>query len=482
MPVKSPQALLTHLCEYPESEWLEFKVDNQDPEQVGQILCAIANAAILHDKDAGYLVFGVEDQTRRKVGASRPFRAQKKGGEDIENWLSRLMEPKLQIEVSDFKINDLNFSILRIEPTYERPISFAGNEYLRIGPNVKKLKEFPSHERSIWLSTSKRKFEHSVALPNISSDSIDELLDTENYFRLRKIPKPTDAVELARKLCSDSILAEDMEGGFHVTNLGAILIARDISAFPSVAKKSVRIVSYRGINKRDAESEIEGTKGYAIGFEAMLKYIMKRIPGDEKYIDGIRTLVPRIPEIAVRELVANALIHQDFTISGNSPFIEMFADRIEITNPGNSIIPIDRIIDEKRSRNELLAKTLRDLGICEERGGGLDKSLIAIEENHLPAFEFHSTENSMRAILFGPKPFSSLSKSERMRACYFHCVLKWINRDFMGNTSLRQRFSLLQEDYQVVSSIITESVRAERIKPAETSQGKRNAKYIPIWA
>jgi ATP-dependent DNA helicase RecG len=109
---------------------------------------------------------------------------------------------------------------------------------------------------------------------------------------------------------------------------------------------------------------------------------------------------PRYPEIAIREITANALIHQDFTVTGSGPLIEMYLDRIEVTNPGNSLIPPDRLLDERRSRNEKLASLMRDLNICEERGSGLDKAMIEIEELHLPAPEFVSSSNSMRVVLF----------------------------------------------------------------------------------
>ena len=125
---------------------------------------------------------------------------------------------------------------------------------------------------------------------------------------------------------------------------------------------------------------------------------------------------------------------------------------------------------------------MRAFGLCEERGGGLDKTLIAIEEVHLPAPEFISSENSMRVVLHGPKPFNEMSKADKMRACFFHCVLRWLTRDFMSNTSLRDRFSLPSTAYQQVSVLIAESIRAGRIAPADPEQGNRNARYVPYWA
>jgi predicted HTH transcriptional regulator len=214
----------------------------------------------------------------------------------------------------------------------------------------------------------------------------------------------------------------------------------------------------------------------------MISHMMKNLPAEEKYIRGVRRTISIYPEIAIREIVANALIHQDFTISGASPFIEIYSDRIEVTNPGNSLINVDRILDERRSRNEKLASTMRELGLCEERGGGLDKTLIEVELRGLPAPEFNSSKDSMRVVLFGPRTFAQMSKRERERSCFYHCVLRWIINDYMSNSSLRERFSLPPEEYQAVSAVISDAVRAGRIAPADPNQGKRNARYVPYWA
>jgi predicted HTH transcriptional regulator len=208
---------------------------------------------------------------------------------------------------------------------------------------------------------------------------------------------------------------------------------------------------------------------------------MKAVPSQEIYINGVRTLVPAIPEIAVRETIANALIHQDFLISGASPLIEIYQDRIEIINPGNSLIEIDRIIDERRSRNEGLASSMRQLRLCEERGGGLDKALLAIESLKLPAIAFEPSEHSMRVVLFAPKKFEELTKEEKHRACFYHCIIRWIERDYMSNASLRERFSLRPEDYQAISALIAEMIKRGRIVPADPNQSNRLAKYVPYW-
>ena len=110
------------------------------------------------------------------------------------------------------------------------------------------------------------------------------------------------------------------------------------------------------------------------------------------------------PILAVRELAANALIHQDFAITGTGPMIEIFDDRMEITNPGKPLVSTDRFLDTApRSRNEALASFMRRAGICEERGSGIDKVVFETELHQLPAPFFEMAENATRAVLFAHK-------------------------------------------------------------------------------
>lgn len=483
MYIQDAKALLKRLAgEISEASWLEFKQSDCEPDVIGACVSACANAAILAHKDRAFIVFGIENGTRKPVGTDVRLQRKKKGGENFLNWLSRLLEPRLPVEALDFEADGLAFAILAIEPTYDRPVKFAGVEYIRIGENTRKLGEFPEHERALWIATGRRKFESAVALAHKTEAEVLELLDSGVYCRLSRQAVARKRAEILRRFLAAELIREDFEGGYDITNLGALLLANDITAFPSISAKSVRVIKYEGRDKRHGLTEFEGRKGYAVGFEGLLKFVLQNVPRKESYDRGIRVSLPIYPEIALREFIANALIHQDFTVPGAGPVIEIYENRIEITNPGNSLIDVDRIIDERRSRNEKLAREMRGLGLCEERGGGVDKAIIEIEENALPAPEFIASQDSMRVVLFGPKKFSQLSKAEKTWACFCHCVVRWLQNDFMSNTTLRERFSLSESDYQAVSGVISDARRQRRIAPADPDQGKRNAKYVPYWA
>lgn len=480
MSITDPVKLLQRLEREPgESAWVEFKLNNARPEEIASYISALANSAMLLDRDRAFIVFGLADGTRERIGTNVKLGRLKKGGEGLQNWLARVIQPELMIEAHDFEHEGRHFAILAFEPTYDRPVSAQGIEYIRIGEHKKRLADHPAEERALWLATSRRGFEDAVALPNQSPSRLLELLDAATYYDLCDKERPKRNGEVLRAFAREGFIKDNLQGGFDILNLGAILLANDLNSFPSLKGKSLRIIKYKGKDKREAEFEEQIQQGYALAFRASISKIVKMMPSQERYLDGVRKTIPMIPDTAVREVTANALIHQDFTMSGIGPVVELFENRIEVANPGSSLIEPDRMLDERRSRNEKLASVMRDLGLCEERGGGLDKAVLTLEQSYLPAPDFISSSNGMRVVLFGTPSFNLLSKQDKIRSCYFHCVLRWMSHDYMSNSTLRERFGLEAEDYQAVSTIISETIKAGRITPADPQQGKRNAKYVP---
>ena len=127
MKTNDPTALLRRLLrERSETEWLEFKHNNCDLDEIGQCISACANSAMLVEKDRAFIIFGVEDKTRRRLGTTVRLYNLRKGGENFENWINRVVEPRLMIELLDFQHQGLSFAIIAIEPTWLIPLSQVG--------------------------------------------------------------------------------------------------------------------------------------------------------------------------------------------------------------------------------------------------------------------------------------------------------------------------------------------------------------------
>lgn len=162
--------------------------------------------------------------------------------------------------------------------------------------------------------------------------------------------------------------------------------------------------------------------------------------------------------------------------------VEVFSDRIEITNPGTPLIDVARFLDmPPRSRNEKLARLMRRFGICEERGSGIDRVVKYVEAMQLPAPDFQVVGEHTKVILYGPKKFAEMTKGQRIRACYQHAGLRFLANQQMTNESLRKRFGF--EQPSSATRVIADTLAENLIKlydPRSTS--KRHARYVPFWA
>ena len=261
------------------------------------------------------------------------------------------------------------------------------------------------------------------------------------------------------------------------------MLAKRLDAFDDVSRKTSRAVVYSGTSKLETKLDQVGTRGYAVGFQGLVRFVMAQLPQNEVIEDALRKEVKLIPEVVARELIANALIHQDISVGGASVMIEIYSNRLEISNPGDPIVPVERFIDGYQSRNERLASLKRRMGICEEKSSGIDRVIHAAEVYQLPAPDFRAGHARTVVTIYGPKDFEDMDRDDRVRACYQHCALKWVMAEKMTNQSLRERFHLPESKSASVSQVIALTIEAGLIKPDERVGGSRKfARYLPFWA
>lgn len=477
-------SLVHELCALPrETEWVEFKENDAEPQMVGEYLSALANSAALVGKAFAYLVWGVRDADHAVVGTSFDPHAARVGNEELESWLLRLLEPKLDFRFFTVSVEGHRVVLLEIARAARHPVRFSGHEFIRIGSYKKKLKDFPEKERALWRIFDQAPFEDGVATQRVSEDDVLRLLDYPAYFDLLERPLPADRRGILEALADDRLIRTSEAGGWDVTHLGAVLFAKRLDAFHGLRRKAVRVIQYRGNGREHTLKEQEGGKGYACGFAGLIAFINGLLPANEVIGAALRKSVPMFPELAVRELVANALIHQDFFVSGAGPMVEIFDDRIEITNPGAPLVDTQRFVDTPpRSRNEALASLMRRFRICEERGSGIDKVVLQVELFQLPAPLFERLDEFTRTVLFAHKPLAAMDKADRVRACYLHACLRYVTRQAMTNASLRQRLGIDDKNIASASRILGEAVDAGLIVIADPAAGTRIRSYLPFWA
>lgn len=458
---------------------LDWKVRlSENKERLIEHLIASAN-----HPDGACLVFGVADDGEPQ-GIDAETVAQ------ISNTLANLgrdaVEPCVAIDHSVIQYRGVPLLLVRVPEHLNKPVHRRGKSveeaWIRSGGTTRKASR---HEVGmLMLNSVAPSWENLRASPLMSLDEVREALDLEAVARLLRTPLPNGSELLARWLHDEGLAVADGRG-YYVTNLGAVAAARKLSEIDTLKRKAVRVVRYRGTNKVETVHELSGKRGYAVGFEGLIDYLRRVLPHSEVIDSALRTDVSEFPELALRELVANALIHQDFSITGAGPMIGIFDDRIEVTNPG-SLLPgkrPDRLIGTTpESRNEKLAWSFRRYRICEERGTGFQKVVSATEMHCLPPLVLMPLENAFRVTLYAPRSFAEMTHAERVETCYQHAVLKYLSSATLTNTSLRQRFRLHDRHRTQVANLIQDAVEAGRIKRKDLSAGKKFAEYLPYWA
>ncbi|MFG6417300.1 ATP-binding protein [Roseateles sp. DC23W] len=460
-----------------ELDWKAQLSDQKD--RLAEHLMAFAN-----HPNGGYLVFGVNDDGQA-TGVDQAQVASIVG--QLSNLGRDAIEPPLALDhavaetAAGVPLLLIRVPELPVKPAHRRGKSIE-EAWVRSGGSTRKASR--QEIGALLMNSSTPRWEDLRASPLLSLPDVQQLLDLEAIAQLLQRPLPEDTDDLARWLVQEGITAVDGRGHY-ITNFGAIAAARKLDDFPSLERKRIRVVRYRGTNKVDTIDEQPGQRGYAVAFEGLIGHLRRVLPHSEIIKQSLRTEASVYPEIALRELIANALIHQDFGITGAGPMVDIFDDRITITNPG-ALLPSkrpDRLIGTTpESRNERLASSFRRFRICEERGTGFQKVVQSIELFGLPPLQITPHENAFSVTLSAPRKFADMGSAERIEACYQHAVLQYLSSETLTNTTLRERFKLHEKQRNSITNLISDAVDAGRIKRKDAHSGNKFAEYIPYWA
>jgi ATP-dependent DNA helicase RecG len=335
---------------------LEFKEAKTqfDNRRLYEYCVAIAN------EGGGHLLLGVADKPPRPVIGTQAFN-------DPVGMEEKLFQAVgFRVDIEQVAHPDGRVLVFHI-PSRPRGTAYHlnGKYLMRAGEALVPMSEdqlrriFAEGEPD-WLEEPSRS--------NLDAQEVVEVLDTQTFFELLKLPYPTDRQGVIDRLRHERLVdLESAHETFGIRRLGVLLLAKRLDEFPDLTRKAPRVVVYTGTSKLDTRMDRTGTKGYAVGFQGLVRFVMSQLPQNEIIEDALRKEVKLVPEVVIRELLANALIHQDFSIGGSSVMVEIYSNRVEISNPGEPIVPVERFIDGYQSRNERLADLMRRMGICEEK-------------------------------------------------------------------------------------------------------------------
>lgn len=443
-------------------------------ERLAQHISAFANM-----KGGGILVYGVHND-------GTCFNMEKEETDKIIQTLGNIANNNLvypvPIEHSIMEFEGHSLLFVYVPEQADKPVHLRGKDiYTSYHRSAGQTVKMSRNQVKALVATSQGiTFEQQVAKEGLTKNDVLKLLNYRALYRIldKNIPQSTDAI-IDRLV--DYHLCIHVGDTWSITNLGAILFANELRDFQNMKGHEVVVRKYVGTNNRQQEFEQHGVYGYAVGFEGLIDFIMRSTSTEQ--IDVKRQAIPTYPRVAIREFVANALVHQDFGITGMPVTIEIFSNRLSITNAGAPLNDINRLIDlPPQSRNEQLAQMMFTLGICERRGSGIDRAIAAVEKMYLPPVKFTKSEQHTRVFLYPQKSLKEMTKQEKISACYQHACLVYEDGGSINNQSVRERFELSKNDSSIASRIISDTVDAGLIKPADIeTASKKYMTYIPFY-
>lgn len=463
-----------------ELDWKEDLSGNQ--ERLKRHLSAFSNYP-----GGGFIVFGVQDSSGNLVGVTSTQ------SQSICELLSNLartgVDPAIQTNFFSLDYKGKHLFVCHIEESYEKPVYVVKNggvmdsPFIRAGGTTR-----PMTREDIRYSTIHSRHIRFEEMPAILPKDIET--KWHDHFDFSQIMNRLNrssfsSTENTMEYLYNLKLLTKTEGKYTPTNLAVITSAKNFSELPNYEKLEIRIVAYKGINKFVVGLDQTFKQGYSLCLDNVISEVMRQLPTNEVIKSATRFSVPLIPEIAIRELLSNAIIHRDYGVNSSRLLIEIYTNRIEITNPGNLVadVKIDRLIDHpSKTRNEVLADLMRNLGFAEERGSGIDKAVGACEQFGLPALKFINENDYFKVIIYALKDYSEMDKDERRDAVYQHACLNYVMTNKTTNRSIRERFKFSERDATKVTRLINDVLKSEKIKLANPEATRKDYNYIPYWA
>lgn len=450
-----------------ESRQLEFKsaTTQFDSTKLMRYCCALSC------EGGGTMIFGVSDDKR--IVGTQAFSDPAKTERDIYNRIG------LRCTFETLQSNGKRVLILHIPRSIiGHPTSYEGQYWMRSGESLEPMS--PERLREL-LNEGTPSYLDENEPGTYSWDEIKLLLAVERYYELIGSRMPGEETQIRDFLRMHFVERAVFDASlFYIRRLGAITLARSLNDFPDIEHRAIRVMRLRGTSITDMVFDRVYSKGYAVVFDDVIDQISALLPVNEDFVGGLRDEHRDFSIVAVREIVANACVHQDFMEHGGID-VTISSQRITVSNPGIPQIPTNRFVDEVYERNESLAEALRILRICEKRGSGIDRALENIEKQQTDAPEFIVRTRSTTVELRKGR-FENMGMKERVNAAYLHCCLQAAKGEFLTNSSLRERFGLPKSKTAVTSQVIAAAVDAGLIflDPA-TKGSRRTARYLPFY-
>ena len=401
------RSLLTELLSYPdELPWLEIKHGNDNPDEIGKYISALANSACTENRECGYMIWGVEDSTRIIEGTAFNPDHKNKDQQPLRIYLSRTLKPEIAFEFYSFEVDGKKVVILEVEAAYRRPISFQGTEYIRIGESRTELSKHPEEAAKIFRTVGKD-WSAEGAVGATMEDLAPEAIKAARERYSEKHRSDSFAEEIETWSTEEFLNKAKLTINGKITRAALILLGKPESAHwlnPSVVK-----ITWNLVDNDNTSIDYQH-------FEPPLLLAVDRIFAKVRNIT-IRTMpdgtlfpveISQYDSWVFREALHNCIAHQDYTLCRNVVVTE-YPDRVQFSNMG-AFAPgtLEKVLhDDGRPRfylNRQLTEAMVELNMIDTIGSGIKRMFKKQQKRYMPMPDYDIStipEKMVRVILYG---------------------------------------------------------------------------------
>ena len=392
-------SLLNSLRREPsEISWIEFKHNGIDPQEIGEYISALSNAACLAGMLKGYLIFGIQDGTHNVVGTHfNPNTEKGRGNQSLMIWLTLGLTPR--INVRQYKINhpDGQVVLFEIGSANGRPVSFYGKEMIREGSSKTLLKNYPEKERAIWVSGVDWS-SHISSMASIDDLDHDAIQKARDQFKMKN-PSLVDKIDEWSNATFLDKARLTIRGA--ITNAAIVLLGKPESA--SLLAPALAKISWILKNTENQELDYEHFGSpFMLNVDSILSRIrnltLRTLPSGTMFPQEIT----QYDVWVLREALHNCIAHQDYMLQGRINIVET-PNTVLLTNAG-SFLPgsIEEVIRRDSPsivyRNPFLAEAMVNLNMIDTQGGGIKRMFVTQARRFFPLPDYDLTDPSQVSV------------------------------------------------------------------------------------
>ncbi|WEK37437.1 MAG: putative DNA binding domain-containing protein [Candidatus Pseudobacter hemicellulosilyticus] len=406
---------LRELIEQGEGQQLEFKQSiPSKASELSRELCAFANAK------GGRILVGVDDKGKIVgVTLNNTIRS------EIQQ-IVRLLDPKVEVRISEIQSSDKTILCLECEAGPKKPYAASGSIYVRNGPNSEKLTS-TEEMHDFWQESGRIFFDKMKC----KEYKYPEHFDSEIFKAFIRKAKITGSIGEKKVLENLQLVVDDK-----FTYAAVMMFAKNVQYYAFHA--TIRCVLFKGTNKRFILDSKEMVGNLIHQFEEALKYLIAKLNlryDIEGQPGGRRKEVLEIPETVFREALINAVCHRSYYAQGASTMVEIYDNRVEISNPGGliGVIPQKDFGHMSFSRNPLVFGLMQRIDLVEKVGSGIGRMRDGMKDAQLPAPVFKMT-GFFTVIFYRPVAFTVWIASIKDKLGEKQCAILQQLNDFPDST------------------------------------------------